>query len=326
VTTITDARQTKKRMCPQCGAALPWPDYADVAVCASCGSTLVADAVLRALQCPQCAGFLAVVDSTRLLACCHCGVQLLVASNGSAAKWRLPVRTDCDQARRAAHNWLRNHPGVARTARENRLTQAELVYVPIWEYRALVAGWEFGHRTRLCAEIVGDKNDPRLELRRVREAVEDGHLQERRSYQAATDLAAIGAVRPRMTGREPLLPVLAGDLDSGRVLPVQIGQADILEQGRRRAHQPASETERATARVFILHEAVALLFYPLWRLRYRHGGRSYHMAVNAFDGTVNTAFGPASTLERIRGRLAALTVAGGRPDHGTVEYHDPFSS
>ena len=79
-------------------------------------------------------------------------------------------------------------------------TKTDLVYAPIWEYSALVAGWEFGFQTRVRCEAVGDEQNERLELRPVREEVKEGRLQERRLYEAAADLAAVGATRPRDHG------------------------------------------------------------------------------------------------------------------------------
>jgi hypothetical protein len=314
----------KERSCPQCGAGLSWPAYADIVVCSSCGSTLAADGGLRAVECPQCAGPLAVVGGSRLLACCHCGVHLLVASRGGYDRWRLPLRADRHKAEGVAREWLGTYPGVADSARSASFTLVQLVYAPIWEYSALVAGWEFGYKARIRAEVVGHEQNGRLELQPVRETVHEGYLQERRFYDEAADVSAIGAVRPRITGREVLLPVLAGDLDSARVLPEKGSAAETLARGHVVVVRPTSDAERPDSHLAALHESASLLFYPLWLFEYREETGSYAVVVNGYDGTVNAAVAPAGRMKRLQQRLAAaFQETGGQ---GTVEYHDPISS
>ncbi len=353
---------TEERICPQCAAGLTWPDYADVVVCSSCGSTLAADAALRAVQCPQCAGPLAAVGGLRLLACCHCGVHVLVSPRGGHDRWRIPVRTDRAEAESAAREWLAGRPDVAKPEEGYPFTKTELVYAPVWEYSALVAGWEFGYQTRVRCELVGDEDSERLELQPYREEVQESRLQERRFYEAAADLTTIGATRPRVTGREPLLPVLGGDLDDARVLPAQESPASVLERGHRQVLQPTSAAERPEGRLLVVRESACLLFYPLWVLELRQGARRYSVVVNGFDGTVNSAVAPVGATARLKERASKVAALGalallfavlalmsssaripaiaflllvlagavvvfrGTRVRGEVEYHDPYSS
>ena len=356
------AAPSTQRVCPQCAADVSWPDYADVVVCSSCGSTLAADATLRAVQCPQCAGPLAAVGGLRMLACCHCGVHVLVSTRGGHDRWRLPLRASRGDAERIAWQWLRDRSDAATPSDGATFGKVALIYAPIWEYGALVAGWEFGFHTRVRCESVRDDEDERLELRPYREEVQEGRLQERRFYQAGADLAAVGATRPRITGREPLLPVIGGDLDGALVLPAQGSATDILAAGRRRVLSPTSRAERPQARLDVVRESASLLFYPLWVLELREGARRYSFVVNGFEGTMNSARVPAGELARLRKRaatvaplavaaalfvvlalvssnsripaliLALMVLAGAvavflrTRERAEVEYHDPYSS
>ena len=99
------------------------PDYADMALCAFCGSTLVRvresgamgeagvtrlapataatasagtptasaaapeEQVLRSVQCSQCAGPLSVREGRRILVCGHCGVRAMVRQHGGISAW-----------------------------------------------------------------------------------------------------------------------------------------------------------------------------------------------------------------------------------------------
>ncbi|NLO27736.1 MAG: hypothetical protein GX113_06100 [Actinobacteria bacterium] len=316
--------------CPQCRAAVVMPEYADTAVCAACGSTLVrqcrfapeggADAaplvaseeqVLRSVQCSQCAGPLSAREGRRILVCRHCGVRVVVKQRGGVTRWYFPARVDRLEAAAIAARWLHEHPGVAKTAREARLVESHLVYAPIWEHRTLLAGWEFGYKLRPQTELIsspgkalfgrsGGEEDVRLDVRLVKEGVEEAHLKERRFYQAATDFEELGATRPRVTGRELLAPLLAGELEpSATVLTAQGSAVEVAARGRRAALLPLSGAVTPDSHLFTFRESTALLYYPLWLVRFQVGNRHCRVVVNGRDGTVNSGVAPASNRRRV---------------------------
>lgn len=383
------------------------PGYADVAVCAYCGSTLRRDRalgaarqprlapawmageapgagaltggapgaaapeaeVLHSVQCAQCAGPLSASEGRRILVCEHCGVRVAVKEHGGVSRWYFPSRLNRLKAASAAAAWLCEYPGIAKQARDARFVQAELVYAPIWEHRALVAGWEFGHKARSRAEFVPDPHDEqsgRLELTIADETVKEPRLQERRFYLPAADFGALGATRPRVTGRELLLPLLAGELDSAVTVVNEVGTAaEVGERGKRAALQPLAGASSPSTHLFAFRESTALLYYPLWMVRFQVGRGSCRVVVNGRDGTVNAGFAPGDNTRRIMllvGQalltaaalafliVAAVVMENGRrsliagavlvsvlvvlaivslwrfPKAGEVEYREPFSS
>ncbi len=261
--------------------------------------------MLRSVRCSQCAGPLSAREGRRVLACGHCGVRVAVRERGGFSRWYLPAQVDRLEAVAAASVWLKGHPGIAKQAREASITEVQLVYAPIWEHKALIAGWEFGRKLRTRYELVGEERSERLDLKLVREGVEEPRLRERRFYEAATDLAALGATRPRITGRELMLPLLAGEIDpSATVLEAEGGPDEVAAAGRRAALAPVSGAESPDSHVFTLRESTALLYYPLWLLRYEDGNRSYRIVINGRNGNVNSAEAPAAN----RARVALLVV------------------
>jgi len=320
--------------------------------------------VLHSLSCPQCAGPLSVRAGRRILLCAHCGVRVLVAGGGGFSRWLFPQKIGRVQALATAGAWLSDYPGLSRQARLAPVTRARLVHVPIWEHEALVAGWEFGTKLRTRLHLVSEEEGgERLDLAVAEESFEEPHLQERRLFQAACDLAALGATRPRFSGRELLLPLVAGEVDpTSTVMEPRGTAADIAERGRKLALRPASGAVDPQSRMLILRESLALLYYPLWLVDYQAGGRPYRIVVDAHGGSVNSASAPAreGRLTPSLGlRLAALVaiavfalwlgsvVDAARvptilvavivgvavillvlrsPGGGKVEYHEPFSS
>jgi hypothetical protein len=354
--------------CPQCGASVTLPGYADLAECPYCGSnlerTVPTDQVLRSLSCPQCAGPLSVHAGRRILLCSHCGVRVLTHGEGGLSRWVFPQGVDQHQALRTATRWLTGYPGVEKKARAIPLQKARLVYMPIWEHRAVVAGWEFGTKLRTKTYLVSDdQGAERLGLALEEERFEDPYLQERRHFVAGCDLFALGAARPRFSGRELLLPLVAGEIDpTAEVMEAQGAAAEVSAKGRQVALQPASGAAAPQTRMLILRESVSLLYYPLWLVDYHAAGQSFRIVIDARTGGVNAATAPATESRftpLLSLKVAALVVVAvvaiwlgfawpsvrvptiflavivciaavllvlRSPAGGKVEYHEPFAS
>ena len=313
--------------CPQCGAPVGMPDYAEGAVCAFCGSVLTRAAMstatagvqkqtLRSVQCSQCAGPLDAWEGRRILVCAHCGVRVAVLEHEGFSRWYFPSHLTRTEAATAGMRWLSDYPGIDKKARAPHLVEAQLVYVPIWEHKALVAGWEFGYRIRTRTEIVvtgpkdifGDEQE-QLELEAVKEGVKEPRLQERRFFQAAADFGALRATRPRITGRELMVPALAGELEPTAIVLSAAGSGEeVATAGRRAALQPLSGAVNPDSHLFVFRESTTLIYYPLWVLRFEKGEDLCRVVVNGRNGSINSGVAPASNTVRVA--LMAAQIAG----------------
>lgn len=367
--------------CPQCGAPVPLPDYADMAVCSYCGCTLARERtrvpqqdqgerlerqLLRSVKCSQCAGPISAWEGKRVLKCDHCGVRVIFLGHSGITRWYFPARIGRPEAARAGTNWLSGHPGVAKVFRDATLVEAKLAYAPVWEHKVLAAGWEFGYKYRTGIQpsvnpMSGETYEP-ADIRAI-QGVHEPRLNERRFYLPATDFAAMGAERPRITGRELLVPLLAGELDpSALVLEAKGDASEAVEMGRAAARLPMSGASDPELHLYLFRETASLLYYPLWLLRFRQGDLYGRVVVDGRHGGINSATAPADLraktaaviakiaglallaavlvylsveLKAGRGPLIALAVIVSalavvlgirfRPEK-EVEYHDSFSS
>jgi hypothetical protein len=246
-----------------------------------------------------------------VLVCDHCGVRVAVLDPGGLTRWYFPARVDSAKALAAGAAWLEDYPGIAPAVRYAEPVEVKLAYVPIWEHKVLTAGWEFGsqHRTRVTVAhnpMTGETDDT-MELQLIHEGVQEPRLQERRYYLPATDFEALGACRPRITGRELLIPLLAGELDaSALVLEVKGEASEVVERGRAAAQKPLTGALNPELHLFLFREAAALLYYPLWLLRFRHGDAYCRVVVDGRDGSVNSGRAPADQRKRMAVHLAKL--------------------
>lgn len=273
---------------------------------------------LHSVKCSQCAGTLSVYRGKRLLVCDHCGVRTAVLEAGGVSRWYFPARVDRRAAATAGARWLGDHPGIDTSFRDATLVETQLVYAPIWEHRVLAAGWEFGYRhsNRLISTplpAVEDSYQP-LELQRVQEKVKEPRLHERRFYLPATDFVALGARRPRVTGRELMVPLLAGELEPyAMVLEAEGDGSEVAEAGRALARQPLSGADLPRMHVYLFKETTSLLYYPFWILRYRLGSAFGTVVVNGRHDNVNSAVAPADLKGKktaLAAKIAGLVVLG----------------
>lgn len=269
----------------------------------------MAEPVLRSVSCPQCAGPLAATEGRRLVTCGHCGVRLLVREHGGYSRWYFPAEVDRLQAVGVGSAWLKRHPGLSDGARAAKFVEADLLYAPIWEYKAFVAGWELGTKVRTQNVLIGEQENERLDLRLIKERVEEPRLGERRYYEEAIDFSALGATRPRVSGREYALPLLPGELEEGASLLEASGTvAALAETGRKYCLAPLEGDLASGTRLFVLREGVSLLYYPLWLLRYRDGNRLYEMTVDGRSGVIFSARAPAANAKRLMATVAQMAI------------------
>lgn len=193
-----------------------------------------ARATLRSISCPRCAGPLSARDGDHLITCDHCGTPFRTMSPGGFERRFFPAKVEKLQAVGRASLWLREHPDTPSDISESAFTEARLLYVPIWEVRAYVVGWEFGRKLRTKSELVRVGREETVQTSLVEEAVEAGFLDERRLYQQAADLSALGMGRPHITGREFTLPYLVGELERGATV---LDADRDLEAVRQRARE-----------------------------------------------------------------------------------------
>jgi hypothetical protein len=147
-----------------------------------------------------------------------------------------------------------------------------------------------------------------FDTRVVRENIKEPHLQERRFFLEATDFGTFGATRPRLTGRELLLPMFAGEIDpNASVLETTSDREKFAQMGRAACLAPVSGAGWADDHAFCLRESTALLYYPMWVLGFEQGNRVSHIVVDGRDGSINAGIAPAANGRRVA--LLAAQVA-----------------
>ncbi|NLG67386.1 MAG: hypothetical protein GX536_06705 [Actinobacteria bacterium] len=265
--------------------------------------------MLRSLSCPRCAGPLAAQDGDRMVACTRCGGSFLLSRAAGITRRYIPATVGRLQAVGMAKRWLQQSRETPRDIGEaSMITAAHLLYLPIWEAKAYVVGWSFGRKYRARPQPVGTGDDEGVTIQMVEEGVQEGLLTERRFYQAATDLSALGIGRPPISGREPTSPLLWGELDTDAVMLAANHDFELVQARAREAFLIPPTGTVGSVKLFLLRESISLLYCPLWSLQYRYRDRMYQITVDGRDGTVHSARAPADDRRRIAVLLASCVA------------------
>lgn len=242
------------------------------------------------------------------MSCESCGEDYLVAGGDGYSLRYLPVTMQKLQAVGAGTRWLSEQAGTPRDLHRAVFTQAHLVYIPIWLVEAYVVGWEFGKKIRARQQSIRQGDSEYLTLQLVEEGVQEGSFKKRRLYRAATDLSLLGVGRPQMSGREPLLPYVPGELERGAaVLEASVDYEEVRDRARSAFLAPP-QGSNGFSRFDVLSEQTVLIYYPLWSLHYRYRGRLYQMTVDGRTGQVHSARAPADGTRQLAAMVATYAV------------------
>ena len=183
-------------------------------------------------------------------------------------------------------NWA-----IARDLRRRaRLSEAFVVHLPFWTVWARVAAWVFGEKK------VGSGDNVRYKPREIRV------VQDMTWNGAACDVGEFGVnqVPPVDEHLEPFDP---DELHrSGMVFEPVNSFSDARQSAdeRFKAHVRARSKLDRLAQLFIrsLRRRYALVYHPLWVLRYLYRGRAFQVTVDGFTGKVLYGKAPGNTLFR----------------------------
>lgn len=253
---------------------------------------------LHGINCPRCGGIVPVPEGQLIVRCPYCELRSFVKGERGLLRYQSPQRVTREQASQALRKFLTGNiaiaPAAARTA---RVSEAFLVYLPFWTVWARVGAWVFGEKR------VGSGNDARYEPREMRV------VQDMTWNSAACDVGEFGVqqVSTVESGLEPFDPEA---LHAAGMVFEPVGS--FSEARKEAEEQFQAEVEKKSrldrlAQVFVraVRRRYALVYHPLWVLRYAFRGRAFQVVVDGYSGEVLYGKAPGNTLYR-----AAVLVLG----------------
>jgi hypothetical protein len=253
---------------------------------------------LQGLNCPNCGGMVSVPEGQLIVHCPYCEMRSFVRGERGILRYQVPQRLDRAAAAERLGQFLSSSMQIAPAARRGaQLTETFLVYLPFWTVWSTVGGWVFGEKR------VGSGDKARYEPREVR-------LVQQMSWNGS-------AFDPGEFGVEQV-PFVEGDLqpfdpDELHNRGMVFEPVGAFSEARREAEAEFEQQVRRKAgldrvgQIFVrsLRRRYALVYHPLWVLRYGFRERAFQVVVDGFSGQVLYGKAPGNTLYR------ALALVGG---------------
>jgi hypothetical protein len=262
--------------------------------------------MLTGLSCASCGGTVDVQEGFTNVVCRYCGTPVAVVGERGVVRLMVLNTVDRSAAGLAVKRWLgrgiRKAPALKREA---RLEEAFLAFFPFVRARFDVVGWVLGLRERRR------KRGNRWVTER--EPVE---IQIERSIDRtmpSADMAEFGVHRIDLAGDE-ILPLDDELLRSrGMVFRPQRTPAEVGDRLTQLALQRIETTgglDHVTFSWFAaIRRRIAVVYYPLWVIRYSFRGQTYQTLIDAEDGSLAYGKAPGNHLYRALSLVGACAGA-----------------
>jgi DNA-directed RNA polymerase subunit RPC12/RpoP len=242
----------------------------------------------RVLACSRCGGALAATSAFDLLRCRHCGTDHLVRDRGDVSAVAPQGRISSRRAHRALLDALlaRGIPGA-------NVHEGRLVWLPFWQVRAKLVGWQvYQHTVVVQPSLRGPSGGERSSSSLIRE-------QQRVEELVARDLdVSLPACDTRGWG----LLGITSRIEHLRLRPFSIDReaqhatvatAVVPKRAAERRAQALRSSGLTPAgavgvrqRLSLVRVRTRLIYYPVWKLRYTIAGEPGEADVDGIRGVV----------------------------------------
>jgi hypothetical protein len=253
---------------------------------------------VQGLTCPNCGGVVPIPEGQIIVKCPYCELRSLVRGERGMLRYQVQQRVERESAIQALRQFFSSSMAIARdAARQARLDEAFLVHIPFWTVWARVAAWVFGEKK------VGSGDKSHYEPREMRV------VQEMNWSGAACDVGEFGVNQVSVI-EQGLQPFNPEELHNTGMVFEPVGsvsdaRTSANKQFDDQVRKKAGLDRLAQLFIRVLRQRFALVYYPLWVLRYLYRGRSFQVVVDANTGKVLYGKAPGNTLYR-----AAVLVLG----------------
>ena len=266
-----------------------------------------APARVSGLSCPSCGGALDVQAGLRVAVCPYCQKSLLVVSETGVRRLAVEPEVSAQQARQTAQGWLgKGWHKDPKLRTQAEIGEAFLCFLPFYRITADIVG---------C--VLGQEKRTRTVNKRTEVYYVDVELRVERSFDRTVpglNVAEWGIERVDLQG-DRLVPFDEEKLARlGMVFPPTGSELEALTRAVEEFRDLADPSGKLHSVRFKflepLRQRLAVVYYPLWVVRYRFRGRSYQVLVDGQDGAVAYAKAPGNDMYRATMLVLAQAGAG----------------
>jgi hypothetical protein len=247
--------------------------------------------ITQGLACPKCGGVVPVPEGQVIVKCPYCDLRSYVRGVRGLQRYQVPLRVTRAQAVQALQQFLGSKMAIAAgAAKQSKLSEAFVVYLPFWSAWARLLGWVLGQK-RVSS---GKHTHYRPREIQFMEAVN--------WTGAACDVGEFGASQVALTNR-PLEPFNPAVLHATGLVFEPVGSMSAARSAAATDFEKRVEARGNLERlgqlfVRYVRQRFGLVYYPLWVLRYLYRGRTFQVALDGYTGQVLYGKAPGNTLYR----------------------------
>jgi len=252
------------------------------------------------VTCSECGGSLRIREGERSIRCEYCGSALFVTRPRGVRSFMMQPRITDGKAKLTALKHLSGETGGRIKARHASIIDVQLIHVPFWRMRGRLMGWVCGESVRMKT-VEMPTPDPQGRGT-VRTSVEERSPYSKMIFKGVDWSAPACALRSLgLQGISLRTRFLDWDVFDYAMkekhlfaLPMKsIRQArkDAYSYLTRVATPPHSTVD--ASRFHLFDSNFSIYYYPVYFIRYRHGGRIYSITIDGGDGNVVRGQAPA---------------------------------
>ncbi len=258
--------------------------------------------VLTGLKCASCGGSVDVEEGVTNVRCRYCGTPQAVVGDRGIVRVMVLNKLERTKASEVVRRWLR--AGIRKDPalkKEAHFEEAFLAWFPFVRARFDAVGWVLGIRKRRVKRGNAWKT--------VREPVEREIERAVDLTMPAADMAEFGVHRVNLAGDE--VQPLNDELLRSRGMVFRPSRsleetaADLSDRALADIKRSNRLDEITFSWLAAVRRRVALVYYPLWVVRYGFRGRTYQVLVDAEDGSLAFGKAPGNHLFRAFSLVAA---------------------
>jgi hypothetical protein len=251
----------------------------------------------QGLICPECSGVVPITEGARFVTCPFCQINLLLQGENGVRRWQVTRQVERAQVEQAVRGFFSGAKKASDLKRSAEIKEIFLIYAPYWRVQSDVAGWIFGKERK-------DKDTVKpIEV----EVLENMHWSD-----AALEVSEYGVQRMTVA-KNMLQPYDSAALHAEALVfePTESATDALAE-----AHQYFIDMARSKKKLetyhfekfHFFHEALSLVYYPLWVARYSYRQRQYQVVVDGVNGRVLYGKAPGNIMYRAASLVAGMAA------------------
>ena len=251
--------------------------------------------VIKGITCPSCNGELDIKEGLRTFNCKYCGTLLTVKGESGTMKYFVPRKIKKEDAIAKTFGWLSSGFKKAKGLKEKAvISESFLVFIPYWRIRADVVGWIFGQEKRTSTSN-GRTTTYYVDVEQKIQKSYD------RTY-SACDVSELGVKKINLTG-DTIIPVDFETLQrEGMMFNIIASEKEAFDYAKNsfsaEARNSVSLYNVTFEHLDLVREAIDIIYYPLWVVRYNFENRTYQVIIDGEDGSVCYGKAPGNNLYR----------------------------